>query len=529
MKENNNVKSLLIFGGIFILLVVLISCSIKNQDEYKNSKSFNLISSSENKVFDSDIKEYLKKENLDVNITYEDTQKIITRLNNGESFDSVWLSNSIWTYKIDSKKNSLTNTKSTSISPIIFGIKKSKAEELGLVNKTVYTKDLINLIKQGKLKFAMSNPTTTNSGAAAYLGILSTLAGNPEVLTSQMLEDESLKENLKAFFSGVERNAGDEDFLEEAFINGDYEAVFAYESSIININKKLERDNKEYLYTIYPVDGMSISDSPIYYIDKKNNDKKEIYDKLTSYILGNEGQKVLASYGRRTWYGGTNPNADQSVFNSKWGIDTTKYISPIKYPSTTVINQALALYQRALRKPIHVVFCLDYSGSMYGDGFDQLVNAMDYILTDRAENELLQFSSEDKIDIVPFSDKVYETWSTNDGSKTNDILENIKAKSPSGTTALYPAAKRAVELLSDEDRTKYNTSVILLTDGEGNVGRYSDLEDYYKSLNKDIPIYSIQFLDASPSQLNQLANLSNGKVFDGSDLVSAFKEVRGYN
>ena len=34
------------------------------------------------------------------------------------------------------------------------------------------------------------------------------------------------------------------------------------------------------------------------------------------------------------------------------------------------------LYQEALRKPVHVVFCLDYSGSMYGEGedFDSLNN-----------------------------------------------------------------------------------------------------------------------------------------------------------
>lgn len=32
------------------------------------------------------------------------------------------------------------------------------------------------------------------------------------------------------------------------------------------------------------------------------------------------------------------------------------------------------------------------------------------------------------------------------------------------------------------------------------------------------------------SQLKEISNMSNGKVFDGkTDLVKAFKEVRGYN
>lgn len=45
-----------------------------------------------------------------------------------------------------------------------------------------------------------------------------------------------------------------------------------------------------------------------------------------------------------------------------------------------VITKALNLYIENLRKPTHVVFCLDFSGSMYGQGFSELTNAMDYIL-----------------------------------------------------------------------------------------------------------------------------------------------------
>ncbi len=69
-----------------------------------------------------------------------------------------------------------------------------------------------------------------------------------------------------------------------------------------------------------------------------------------------------------------------------------------------------------------------------------------------------------------------------------------------------------------------------MTDGEGNVGTYSELEKEYKKIGKEIPIYSITFGDANEEQLNKMAVLSNGKVFDGkNDLVKAFKTVRGYN
>ena len=69
-----------------------------------------------------------------------------------------------------------------------------------------------------------------------------------------------------------------------------------------------------------------------------------------------------------------------------------------------------------------------------------------------------------------------------------------------------------------------------MTDGEGNIGNYSDLDYYYKTINTEIPIYSIMFASADRSQLDLMADLSNGKVFDGrTSLIDAFTEVRGYN
>ena len=285
-----NKKVLIAIAIIIILLYFALSmiCSndnnitIKNYSKTKNvNNTLNIISSSENQDLEDIIKNYAKEKNYNINIEYAGTLDIMQKLNNGEIYDAVWISNSIWLYMLDDSVNIL-NSKYTSINPVIFGITKSKAEELGFTNKTVYTQDIVNAISDGKLKFSMSNPTSTNSGASAYLGLLSTLAGNPEVLKEEHLEDAKLKENLTTLFTGLERSSGSEDFLEELFLNGDYEAVVTYESSIININKKLISQGKEPLYAIYPVDGVSISDSPFAYIDNKDENKKAIF---TDFVL----------------------------------------------------------------------------------------------------------------------------------------------------------------------------------------------------------------------------------------------------
>ena len=537
MKKKNNLTIGKLVGYFVLLIMILTFLSVLGEEQRENGKwsstftknnSLNIISSSENQDLEYIIKNFAYRKGLDINIEYAGTLDIMQKLNNGEEYDAVWLSNSIWMYMLDSNVKT-SNSKCTSINPVVFGITKSKAEELGFVNNTVYTKDILEAITEGKLKFSMSNPTSTNSGATAYLGLLSTLAGNPEVLTEEHLQDAELKEKLTNLFSGMERSSGSEDFLEEMFLNGDYEAVVTYESSIININKKLEQQGKDTLYAIYPIDGVSIADSPLAFINN-NADKKDTFIELQSYILSDAGQRLLQERGRRTWYGGIADNVDKDIFNPDWGINTNNYISPIKFPSTKVIKLALNLYQTELRKPIHVVFCLDYSGSMAYEGYNELMNAMDYILTESAANDFIQFSNKDKIDIIPFESIALDSFGTEDGSQTTDILDKIHELRPSGTTALYPAAQEALKILQEEDKDKYNVSIVLMTDGWPNVGSYWDLEKDYKNINQQIPIYSIMFGDANEYDLQKVADLTNAKVFNGkTDLVKAFKEVRGYN
>lgn len=534
------------FTGIVLLIVLLLILGIFSENKEKStnttvdndviieeSNEFKIIASSENYDAAQMLNQFAKKKGISLKIEYAGTLEIMDKLNSGEEYDAVWASNSIWLYMIDSEKVTILDSKSTSVNPVVFAIKKSKAEELGFIGRDITTNEIIQAIQNGNLKFTMPNPTQTNTGATAYLGFLSTMSGNPEVLREEHLQNEELKQNLTSLFSGMERSSGSEDFLEELFINGNgsYEAVVTYEMSIININKRLIDAGREELYALYPIDGVSISDSPFAYIDNKDSNKKEIFKDLQNYILSDEGQEKLASLGRRTWYGGVNENVNKEIFNPEWGIDTTKYIVPIKFPSTEIIKESLNLYQNELRKALHIVFCLDYSGSMKGDGYNELANAMKYILTaSSAKKDLLQFTNKDKITVIPFSTNVIDVWSTQDGSKTTDLKKKILDLSPSGSTNIYDTAIEALEILNKEDLNTYNVSVILMTDGASNRGSYASLKNYYTSLNKQIPIYSIMFGEAYENELIDISKLTNAKVFDGkSDLKKAFKEVRGYN
>lgn len=525
-------KTGLIIVVIFIMIFVISKLGSGTVSNLNSKNTFKIISSTSTKSMDDDIKKYAKSKGFNVLIEHMGDLEIIDTLNsNSKEYDAVWISNSIWLYMLDNT-NLITDSKSIALDPVVMGIKKSKAEELGFVDNEIYNEDILKSIRDEKLKYVMSSVTKTNTGATTYLNFLNSLAGSPEVLTIDMLNDEDLKEDLKDFFSGVERVSGDEEYLTTMFLNGNYDAMINYESSLISLNKKLESDNKEPLYLIYPVDGVAINDMPLAYInnDSKDTETKNKFKIIQEYLRSDEVIKKLEKLGFRSWYGGINENVDKTIFNPKWGIDTTKYLKDMKYPSKSVITSALNLYIESLRKPTHVVFCLDISGSMYGSGLNELKEAMNYILDyDLSSKDLIQFSDDDKITVITFNSGVDKIYDTKLGSETSIVIDSINKLEANGGTNIYSPSIEALKILSNES-DDYTKTVILMTDGQSNGGSFNELKTYYKKSKLSTPIYSITFGNSSERELGEIADLTNAKVFDGkSGLKKAFIEVRSYN
>ncbi len=519
--------------GIVIIVVIVASLLIlstkENEEGFIKLKDryFHLVSNPDNKDVEEDLMKFAKENRIKLSIDYYDDLEIVDMLESGNTdYDGVWLSNSVWLYMINNVK--ISDSKSININPVVFGIKKSKAKSLGFTDGEVKNSDIVKAIKDGKLNYVMTSVTKTNTGLISYLGFLSALSGSPEILTSEMLRKPSLAADLKALFSGVRRVSGSDSFLEDMFLkSSNYDAVVASESSLIRINKELTNSGKEPLYLIYPVDGVAVNDSPFAYLDF-GQDRKENFLLLQSFLLGEE-QTALEKLGKRTWYGGVNPSADAASFKKDWGIDTTKYLNALKYPSKEVMDEAIVFYIDSLRKPASVAFCLDFSGSMDGDGERQLKEAMEFILDyDKAKTEYLQFSEKDKIYVLPFSDSTKEVFVANNGRETDELINNINRYSAYGGTNIYGCAEDALKRVG-ADSDNYTKTVILMTDGESNYGSLYELTDAYRSY-RDIPIYSIMFGKAKEKELLNIASLSNAKVFDGrSNLIGAFKEVRSYN
>ncbi len=366
MEGNKRVSVLFIF--LIVLIIVFIANIVnlfKKQEPEKSAvgenisnnnqateelSNFKLISSSENEGIDEFLTKYAKSQNIDLEIEYAEDKDIVDTLNSGEKYDAVWVSDSIWLNMLEDTVH-IVDAKSTSINPIVLAIKEDIAENLGFTKNDIYSKDIVEKIKDGSLNICMAAPTQTNTGISTYLYFISIISGTPGVLKSEYLENQEVKNELVSIFKVVEESSS-ENILEKLFLNGDYNAIITYESSIISINQELENNGDKIIYALYPKDGVYVSNSPFAYIDNEDSEKKAVFEKLQEFILSDDGQEMLSSKGRRAWYGGISDFANKNIFKLSWGIDTTKYITPINFQDIETIKKFIELYQSELSEKI---------------------------------------------------------------------------------------------------------------------------------------------------------------------------------
>ena len=496
----------------------------------KADGTIRILSGSENEELETVIDECSQATGVEIEMDYKGSVDIMRELESGaEEYDAVWPASSIW-LSMGDVDHLVKHSQSISMTPVVFGIRESLAEELGFKEKDVSVKDILAAIQDGKMSFCMTSATQSNSGASAYIGFLYALLGKQEGMTVGDLQGERLRDDITGLLGGVERSSGSSDWLKDLFLKEDYDAMVNYECLIIQANQALEAEGREPLYAVYPTDGLTIADSPLAYVDQGDGQKEELFLSLQEYLLSDAVQSQIQRTGRRSSYTGVNPE-NRDVFREDWGLQPDRVLSPIHMPAADVLFEALDLYQTQFKKPSLNVYCLDYSGSMSGDGNRQLEAAMEQLLIQSYAAENFLQASENEVNIIiPFNDETLGVYTAEgNGPALEDLYATIEALGPGGGTDMYQAAVQGIDALKQYDLSAYTPAIILLTDGQSG-GSFSQLADAYASLGSQVPIFSIMFGDADESQLEDLAEFSNARVFDGrEDLVGAFRSVKGYN
>ena len=418
--------------------VILGSCSAGDQGS--SLPVFRLVTGTENEPLVPAIQEFAEANGFQIEFSHQGSVDTMLELQAGaKDYDAVWPASSIW-LSLGDTQGIVSRTESIMASPVVFALKKPLAEQLGWIGRDVFVEEILTAAEAGQISYMTTSATQSNSGAMAYLGYLYAFAGQPQVLTSEMLHDPAVIEPTTRLLQRVDRTAGASGYLGELFVKqyDNFDGMVNNESAVITANKKLVAQGKDPLYVIYPVDGSAIADWPLGFIDREDEAKSAFFDKLQEYVLSPDFQAQLLAAGRRTGLDLRPAGADPAVFNPDWGIDLNRVIQPITVPPPEVVLEALVLYQTEFRKPSFTVYCLDFSGSMEGDGEEELTDAMEILLDpDLAARYMLQPSPRDVTVVLPFDDDIDERWRAdgNDPAVLRDLFERVKSEDASGSTA----------------------------------------------------------------------------------------------
>jgi len=172
---------------------------------------FTILSGSENDVLEPLVQEFCKSRGAVCTMRYQGSLDIALALKPGNdpAADAVWPAASIWIDMFDTERR-VKSVRSIAQMPVILGVRRSKAQELGWIGAKVTTKDILAAVEAGRLKFLMTSATQSNSGADAYLAMLAASIGKPDLIEAGDLDKDGVLASVRALLSAGFRPIGGE-------------------------------------------------------------------------------------------------------------------------------------------------------------------------------------------------------------------------------------------------------------------------------------------------------------------------------
>lgn len=434
----------------------------------------------------------------------------------------------------------------------VLGVDKGAAASMGWSSqKGITSTDIISAVKKGQLKLVAASASQDDSAANFFLSYLTSLRGTDQALRKEDLSDPAIVAEIKAFYNAVGRSAPASESAKQIYLDDhaggkpQFNGVILPEVLAIALNRELIAKNLGPVTVFYVKDAVTTETFPVGYSDKAGSEKVEQFKKLTGFLKSVAVQEKLKALGWRTNSVGMKvDNPDPAVFNIAWGVDSQTEFVPITLPKEAVIDEAINLYQSALRPPSYTVYCLDRSGSMQGKGITDLKNAVDLLFDQtRAATVLLQATPQDESVVYAFNNNVDEVGSAsgNDPAKLKDLSNAVNRISADGGTAMFDCLRAAMDRIAKNyDPVKYRYAIIAMTDGDSNAGMSSgQFPSHYQSRKLPVPIFGIAFGSVNMGQLNVFKNLKIDNVAvpgdvcegykGGEDLVLCFRKAKSGN
>jgi Ca-activated chloride channel family protein len=504
------------------------ACATTTQGPTEPANTIHILAGSELKDLEPLLPQIDNATGLHLALTYSGTLDGAERIMTGDRSDLAWFSSGKYLTLLQGSSGRVVAQERTMLSPVILGVKHSTATRLGWVgNPNVTWRDVAVAAHSGQFHFAMTDPSASNSGFSALVGVASAFAGSGNALQSGDINAGPLRD----FFSGQALTAGSSGFLADSFVRSEasLDGIINYESVLLSLNSGGRL--KERLDLLYPKEGIITADYPLMLL---NTAKRAAYDKLLGYLRSPSVQQQLMTRTARR------PALPEVALDSRF---TTQVLVELPFPSSLdVVNKLLLTYLNEIRLPSYSVFVLDMSGSMEGDRINGLKRALRNLtgLDTSISGQFASFRNRETVVLVLFSDHIIDTRpftiDASDPTTLDALRHYIDGLQAGGGTAIYDAVAHAYDIAgaAKAGDPKRFYSIVLMTDGENNAGRSAtDFLRDYGSLPPDtraIKTFAVLFGEASPSDLQRLASATGGRVFDSRNtpLSTIFKEIRGY-
>ncbi|EWS94137.1 vWA domain-containing protein [Streptomyces filamentosus] len=461
---------------------------------------------------------------ITVRPTWAGTLDAVERLASGDAdgaFDAVWLSSNDYLRLDPEAARRIASETPLMASPVALGVRPATVRRLGWDADAVSWAQVHRAVAAGDLTYGMTDPNRSNSGFSALISIASGLSGAQAALTDADVRRAGPK--LKEFFAGQRLTSGSSGWLASAYARrSTVDALINYESVLLSLN----RDNGAGLTVIRPRDGVVTADYPLSALTGATPEARDAVRTLTEHFRSTAVQREITALTlRRPVVAAARP-ADPLAPEQR---------RELPFPGTrSVADGLLSSYEHRLRRPSRTVYVLDTSGSMKGRRLAQLKSALNGLTGDFRERE--------QVTLLPFGSTVKQVRThTVDPADPKAgpaaIRADAAALSAEGDTAIYSSLAAAYDHLGPDTESAF-TSIVLMTDGENTAGRSAaEFGAFYRALpeaRRVTPVFPVVFGDSDRSELEAIAALTGGRLFDGTkeegpgSLDGAFEEIRGY-
>lgn len=505
------------------------------------------------------LEEARKATGITVRPTWTGTLDAVERLASGKAdgaFDAVWLSSNDYLRLNPEAARRVTSETPVMTSPVALGVRPATVRRLGWDPERVSWAQVHRAVADGKLTYGMTDPKRSNSGFSALMSVASGLSGAQAALTDADVRAATPK--LKEFFAGQRLTSGSSGWLATAYTRrSTVDALINYESVLLSLNRDTDagtstdpaktpadtdadtesrtgRDTRTGtgtgtgtdLTVIRPRDGVVTADYPLSTLTDATPEAKDAVRALTEHLRSPAVQREITERTlRRPVVASARPAEPLSPEPRR----------ELPFPgSRSVADGLLSAYEHQLRRPSRTVYVLDTSGSMKGKRLEQLKSALTGLTGD--------FRQREEVTLLPFGSAVKRVRThtvdpADPAAGPAAIRADTAALTAEGNTAIYSSLAAAYDHLGPDTDSAF-TSIVLMTDGENTAGRSAaDFTAFYRSLppaRQITPVFPVVFGDSDRSELDRIAALTGGRLFDGTkehgpgSLEGAFEEIRGY-